>query len=315
MTKIISECTIKPEIERVMEIVTSNANAPLGIGATIEEFSLSEEGRMYWIASWYAKVLGYKSMRTFKPVIVKARENCTLLGISAEENFKKFDVSEITDHKKSYKSKSRWDYKLTKFACFLIAMQADRRKPRVRKAQLYFLHLMEELNTLMTGQKFLQRRASRENIRELNISLTRAAARANVEDYRYFINEGFVGMYNKSTGLLKSKRGIPSDSNFYDHLGMTELSANIFRIALTTERLKQMRKPTEKKAALEHKRIGAQIRKLIQQYANVNPEFLPTKINLKRLSRTLKMAARELNEETSSLIKGDAQMLLSDRAD
>ena len=295
-----------------MQVVASDKNQFSGNKPSIQEYSFVEDGRTYWLASWYGKALGYKSLRTFKPVIAKALENCSLLGIPVEENFLKFDPSRQENRKSRSRGKGSWDYKLTKFACFLVAMQADRRKPAVRKAQLYFLHQMEELNILMTGQKFLQRRSARENIKELNISLGKAAARAQVENYRYFINEGFIGLYNKSTGLLKSKRGIPSDSSLYDHLGMTELSANIFRIALTTERLKQMRNPTEKKAAMVHKKIGAQIRKMIQQNADVNPEFLPTKISLKRLSRTLKLAAQELNAETSALIGEESQLLLKD---
>ena len=101
-----------------------------------DEFGFEEGGRIFWWASWYAGLLGYKSMRTFLPSILKAIQACTTLDINISENF--------LDTRRREKGRSFRDFKLSRFACYLIAMNADARKEMVARAQVYFAEQVEK---------------------------------------------------------------------------------------------------------------------------------------------------------------------------
>ncbi|MDF1697973.1 MAG: hypothetical protein P1U56_19150 [Saprospiraceae bacterium] len=256
---------------------------------TMAEFGFRENGRFYWWASWYANVLGYKSLKTLKPSIEKAKKVCIQLGITIEDNFIHAD------------SDMGPNIKLTKFACFLIALQADGRKPIVKRARAFFLNELEDLNVTLSGQDYLNRMLGKDEITHLNLKLNSAAARAHVKDFRFFINEGYLGMYNKTMTELKRDRGVALHKSMNDFMSMTEIAANIFRITLTVERLKLIRNPSEERAAREHWRIGSQIRSMIKENTGSYPEELAISADLKLLQKKLKTTQKLLNDEINVL--------------
>lgn len=256
---------------------------------SLEDFGFIEDGKHYWWASWYAKVLGYKSIKTLMPSIKKAKRVCTLLGIPYEDNF----VYAVFDWGK--------DIKLTKFACFLISLKADARKPIVKKARTYFLNELEEVNILLKGQDYLDRMVGREELKNLHRKLTRAARRAHVKDFQFFTNEGYLGMYNHTMTEIKQLRGVPVKDNLSDYMSTAELAANIFRISMTEERLKTLRNPSEQKAAREHWKIGSQVRAIVKENVGSYPEELVINTDLKTLQSKLKKAQSELNKAIDTI--------------
>ena len=261
-----------------MELSNKNRNSQF------IDFSIAEKGKFYWRASWYADVLGYASLKSLTPSIDKAKMACMQIGISVEDNF-------IPDH-----SKLKIDYKLTKFACFLIAHQADSRKPMVKRARSYFLNELDEINILLDNQDYLQRTLERNELAMMNKQLSKTARAAHVKDFQFFMNEGYLGMYNHTMNELKKIRNISPNDNISDYQTVTEMIANIFRISLTKERLKSLRNPSEQIAAREHWKIGKDIRVLIKKNTGKYPEELPLKASLVSLQRELKKAQKELNQ-------------------
>lgn len=256
------------------------------------DFSFKEKDKFYWWASWFADVLGYASLSSLMPSIDKAKLACMQLEISVIDNF----IATKKDRKK--------DIKLTKFACFLIAFQADSRKSVVRRARAFFLNELEEISGLLKNQNYLKRISKTKELSGMNKMLSSSARKAHVKDFQFFTNEGYLGMYNHTMSELKEKRGVPSNKKMSDYIGVTELTANIFRITLTKERLQLMRNPSEAKAAKEHWRIGTQIRSLIKQNTGKYPEELPLSHNLKQLQRNLKKAQMELNKGVKTKVIG-----------
>lgn len=249
----------------------------------MEHFGFKEGRHHYWWASWYAEVLGYESLKTLRRSIQKAKAACVQLGLSFEENF-------IEDAEKK-------DIKLSKFGCFLIALQADTRKPVVKKARSYFYNEMNSLDSVLNKENYMARYQGRQEIKILNNKLVRDAARNHVTDIQHFMNEGYMGMYDKSTTDIRRDRGLSLKANLYDFMSMAELSANIFRITLTSERLKLLRNPSAQKAAYEHWKVGAQIRAMIKNNLGTYPEGLPVKEDLNKLRSILKSAQKVLNDE------------------
>lgn len=256
---------------------------------SFDEFGFEENGRIYWWASWYASIMGYKSLKTFMPSIMKAIQACTTLDINISENF--------LDTRQKVNGRFRRDFKLSRFACYLIAMNADARKPVVARAQVYFAEQVEKINLMLEGSKDLERLLTREEIKEGHQLLTSAAGKAGVKDFRFFMNEGYIGMYNKPIREVKVKKGIEENQNLYDFMGRMELAANLFRITLTEERLKKKGTKSAFEAAAVHKYVGEGVRKMVKDNTGVFPEELPLERRLSEVSSELKKANKLLNEK------------------
>jgi DNA-damage-inducible protein D len=271
----------------IMSNLPQNNKQELSGKPPLESFALHEDGQLYWWASWYAKVLGYKSLSTLSNAIQKAKDTCIALNIDINKN-----LISVQRKEDSYTGQ---DFKLSKFFCFLVAIHADTRKPVVKRARLYFLNELEELHIHLDQDDYFERRSLRDSIRESSSDLNKAARRARVKDIRNFINEGYLGLYNRPIQETKKRRGIPENEDIYDYMGMTELSANLFRIALTEERLKKLRNPSQEKAQLTHWKISSQIRSMITEHGGNYPEMLSFEKSLEKIEKSLKKAQKLLN--------------------
>lgn len=256
---------------------------------SFDEFGFDEDGAMYWWASWYGEILGYKSRRTFQGPVDKAMQACRTLDISVAENF--------IELRRREKGRSFRDYKLTRFACYLIAMNADARKPVVARAQVYFAEQAERIQVMLEGAKDIERLLIREEVKEGHHHLTAAAAQAGVKDFRFFMNEGYMGLYNKPIREIKVNKGIGPDDNLYDYMGRAEMAANLFRITMTEERLRRRHTHSAYEAAAIHKRIGEDIRRMFKDHTGQFPEALPIERDLAKVSRALKRAGQLLNKK------------------
>ena len=256
----------------------------------MEDFGFEENGTMYWWASWYGDVLGYRSMATFRSPMRKAMQACQTLQINTSENF--VEVPRTTSGKKN-------DVKLTRFACYLIAMNADGRKPLVARAQVYFAEQIEKINLVLEGTKDIERLLIRHEIKEGNLTLNSEAARSGVNDFRLFMNEGYLGLYNGPIREIKRRRGLRERDSLFDFMGRTELAANLFRITMTEECLKRTGNRSEDLAAAVHRKVGADVRKMVYENTGRYPEKLPIERKLSEVSRTLKKAKQLLNKKTA----------------
>lgn len=256
---------------------------------SLDEFGFEENGIMYWWASWYCSVLGYASFNYFLPPIQRAIQACTTLHIDTRENFIE---TYRNDGGKTFR-----DYKLTRFACYLIAMNADARKPIVARAQVYFAEQVEKINHMLDGSGDIERILIREEIKEGNLALTAAAAKTGVKDYRMFMTEGYLGLYNKPIRDVKKEKGVDEDDNLYEYMGRTELAANLFRITMTEEKLKKSNVDSPFEAAAIHRRIGEGIRDMVKENTGKFPEDLPVERKLNEVASDLRKAKKILNEK------------------
>lgn len=190
-----------------------------------------ENGQRYWDAIQFMELLGYESWASFKTVIHKSMSNCLSLGIDTEDIF--IPVNQ-EDGSRSYK--------LTRFACFLIAMQADSKKPEVAKAQIALAALAETLLEEKLSEKGITRIEERGKLTSAKKHLggiAKSAGLATSLDYAMFKDAGFRGMYNMSLKDLQKFKGVECSKTLYDFMGITELAANTFRVTQTAERMKK----------------------------------------------------------------------------
>lgn len=206
---------------------------------------LDADGNEYWSARQLAKVLEYSEYRHFLPVIAKAREACKLSGYQPSDHIE--DILDMVSIGSGAKREVA-DVKLSRYACYLIVQNGDPSKPVIANGQTYFA-LQTRRQELQDSAKFAplsedeKRLAIRKELAEHNKHLAAAAKDAGVEtslDYAIFQDHGYKGLYG---GLgakdIHKRKGLKKSQKILDHMGSTELAANLFRATQTEEKLKR----------------------------------------------------------------------------
>ena len=249
---------------------------------------IDEYGIEYWEARELMKILEYNKWENFEKVINKAKEACKNSNISVIEHFP--DVRKLSKRANNAEVIIK-DYKLTRYACYLIAQNGDSRKKVIALAQTYFAvqtrmqEISEKEYCMLTEdeKRFYQRDLTRKG----NYSLNIAAKQAGVKNFDKFHNSGYKGLYNGETADdIAKRKGLRYREDILDNMGSEELAANLFRITQTESKLKRDNISTENEANKTHYNIGKNIRDVIAKNGGSMPEDLPTpKKSLKQLEK------------------------------
>ncbi|WP_321308803.1 hypothetical protein [Marinifilum fragile] len=255
---------------------------------SFEDYS-HQNGMRFWYATEYASMLGYANMTSFMNPINKAIQSCMSAKIDYFDDFVR--------EKRIVDGRQFDDFKLSRFACYMIAMNADVKKPQVARAQIYFADQVEKVNLLLEGREDLERLQAREEIKTGNTALNAVAKECGVENFGLFHDAGYRGLYNRGIKDVKKMKGIKSTVDHFDFMGRTELAANLFRITLTEERLKKVPVSSEKSAMNVHNKVGKQVRNMVISNTGVAPEHLKTERRLNEVKKELKKANKALNKD------------------
>lgn len=264
---------------------------------TFEDIKHIDENEIeFWYARELQSVLNYKEWRKFENVINKAKESCKNSDISVFDHF--VDVDKMVQIGSGAERKQK-DYKLTRYACYLIAQNGDTRKKVIALAQTYFAiqtrkqEISEkEYSSLTEDEKrFYQRNLTKKG----NYSLNQTAKNAGVKNFDKFHNFGYKGLYNGETADdIAKRKGLRYREDILDNMGSDELIANLFRISQTEQKLKKDNIQSEKEANKAHYEVGSKIRKTIKELGGTMPEDLPTpKKSLKQLEKENKKSLKK----------------------
>ena len=239
---------------------------------------VDEYGNEYWYARELQKVLEYTQWRKFVGVINKAINACKTSNYKVSDHFagagKMVDIGSKT-------SRNIEDYKLSRYACYLIAQNGDSRKKVIALAQTYFAIqtrkqelLEQEYNSLTEDEKRIYQR---NQARKGNYNLNKTAVNSGVKDLARFHNAGYKGLYNGETAddIFKRKK-LRYREDILDNMGSEELADNIFRIAQTDAKLKRDNVDNEYTANSVHFEVGKKVRNTIKELGGTMPEDLPT---------------------------------------
>ncbi len=248
---------------------------------------IDDNGNEYWYARELQQILGYKEWRYFSAVIEKAQVACSQSNNSINSNF----GVNTKIVKTGVSSKAIIDYKLSRYACYLIVQNANPKYKNVALGQTYFavqtrkMELTEEeYEKLSEDEKRLYRR---KQTKDGNKILYRVAKEKGVKNFDKFTNAGYKGLYNGETANdIAKRKGLRYREDILDNMGSVELGANVFRISQTESLLEKQEKPNENIATDTHYRVGKAIRDTIEKLGGTMPEDLPTpKKSIKELER------------------------------
>lgn len=248
---------------------------------TFEEIKhYTEDGIEFWYARELQGVLEYSDWRNFQNAIFKAMEACKNSGNEIKAHFG--DVTTITKIGAG-KARKIGDYALSRYACYLIVMNGDTQKEVIAVGQTYFAvktrqqELIEDYDQLTENQKRL---AIRAEMKAHNKSLAEAAQLAGItdpRDYAIFQNKGYQGLYG-GLGMkeIHARKGLKKSQKILDHMGSTELAANLFRATQTDEKLRRDKIRGKAAAGATHYNVGRKVRQTIEELGGTMPEDLPT---------------------------------------
>ena len=241
---------------------------------------VNEYGNEFWYARELQSILEYTEWRNFQKLIEKAQTACENSDMAVDECF--VEVNK-TSPMPNGGVKLIDDYILSRYACYLIVMNGDPRKEVIAVGQTYFAvktrqqELIDHYDELSEDQKRL---AIRKEMKAHNKSLAEAAQKAGIiksYDFAIFQNYGYQGLYG---GLgakeIHARKGLKENEQILDHMGSTELAANLFRATQTDEKLRRENIRGKEKANQTHYEVGRKVRQTIAELGGTMPEDLPT---------------------------------------
>ena len=250
-------------------------------------------GNEFWSSRDFARVLGYADYRNFQSVIESARTACFNSGQRVEDHF-----VEVTDMIEIGKGGQRpvKTVMMSRYACYLVIQNADPAKEIVAQGQTYFA-IQTRRQELSDEEVEEQRRlVIRSDLRTHNSQLADAAKDAGViesRDYAIFQNHGYMGLYG---GLgaqdIHRRKGLKKSEQILDHMGSTELAANLFRATQAEEKLRREQIVGKDKANRAHREVGAKVRHTIKELGGTMPENLPSAGGIKKLESKAKKALK-----------------------
>lgn len=271
---------------------------------------IDDKGYEFWSARDMAKVLEYSEYRHFLPVIERAKEACINSGFQVADHFE--DILEMVSIGSNAEREVE-SVKLSRYACYLIVQNADPSKEVVALGQTYFavqtrlqeIRQMDEYNQLNTEDE--KRLFLRNEMAKHNTHLAAAAKDAGVIeplDYAIFQNHGYMGLYGGlDAKAIHNRKGLKKSQQILDHMGSTELAANLFRATQTEEKLKRENIKGKQKANQTHFEVGEKVRKTIQELGGTMPENLPTEESIKKLERKAASEEKKIEKTTKKLPK------------
>ena len=261
---------------------------PIGPARVFEDLMrVDENGLPFWSARDLMEILEYKEWRYFDEVIKKAQE-----AAQNSNQDTKYHFGASTKMIETGKGGEREvpDYKLSRYACYLVAQNGNPQIRAIAIAQTYFAYQTRKQEIIQAIPDAEKRFHIRGEVLDHNKKLAETATSVGVSDFATFNNSGYLGLYNMSLPDIKKKKGIGSD-NLLDRAGSTELAANLFRITQTDEKIKKEREVGKRGqgwANQTHSEVGKKVRQTIKEIGGVMPENLPAHPHLKEIDKEVK---------------------------
>lgn len=253
---------------------------------------VDENGIEFWSARELMAILGYSKWENFDEVIKKAKEACTKSLQNVQDHFP--DVGKMvaigTNSKTAREVK---DYKLDRYACYLIAQNGDSRKSVIALAQTYFAVQTRKQELSQDISAIEKRIFIRNEVAKENKKLFKTAKGAGVSNFGSFNDAGYRGLYDAPLSEIEKQKGVKK-GQLLDHAGSTELAANLFRITQTEDKISKEKIKGQDKASKTHLEVGKKVRQTIKDIGGTMPEHLKVEKHIKEAKKGVKSLEKSL---------------------
>lgn len=253
------------------------------------------DGFKFWWASDLAGLLGYESLDSFRKAVHKAMIACDALGIPLVDNF--------VQERRTVNGRELLDFKLSRFACYLTAMNGNVNNPLVARAQAYFVTFAEACRLYIEQAEGVERVSLRAELSDREKSLSGVAGDAGVTDFALFQNAGYRGLYNMDLAKLRQLKQVPQSRSVLDFMGKEELAANLFRITQTEAKIRNERRRGQGELESAAEEVGRRVRRTMQEISGNQPEALPPAGDIKVVRKKLKSAQRVFRKMDQGIAK------------
>jgi len=245
---------------------------------------IDKNGIEYWKARELLPLLGYKTWEKAEEVVGRAGRACINSGQDVDNHFhrtgKMVKIGSNT-------VRNVRDYKLDRYACYLIAQNGDPNKLEIALAQTYFAIQTRKQEIFEQLPDTAKRLFIRSEVSDHNKKLFKTAKLAGVNNFGLFNDAGYRGLYGKQLSDIEKEKGI-NRGELLDKAGSTELAANLFRITQTDEKLKRDKTKGENEASCAHFMVGGKVRQTIKDIGGITPEKLPAETHIKEIKKEIK---------------------------
>ncbi len=260
---------------------------------------IDENGVEYWTARELMPILGYLQWKNFEIVIQKAQQACMNSRQFPQDHFS--DVGKMVSIGSSTVREVK-DFRLSRYACYLIAQNGDSDKKEIALAQTYFAVQTRNQEIYSNLSVEEQRIQKREEVSNKNKQLFSIARLSGVSNFGKFNDAGYKGLYTMSLSEIEKKKGL-SKGGLLDHAGSEELGANIFRITQTEAKLKRENIKGDIKAQQTHFDIGKKVRQTIKDIGGEMPENLKPEKHVKELKKRQRLLSKKYSKKSTKSIK------------
>ncbi|KKR08509.1 MAG: DNA-damage-inducible protein D [Parcubacteria group bacterium GW2011_GWC2_39_14] len=254
---------------------------------------VDENGVEYWQARELMPLLGYEVWQKAEDVIGRAARACVNSGQAVDNHF---NLSSKMVEIGSNTVREVRDWKLDRFACYLVAQNGDSNKQEIALAQTYFAiqtRRQEMFEQLTEDDKRLFIRGE---VSDENKKLFSTAKSAGVTKFGSFNDAGYRGLYGMSLVEVEERKNVRK-GELLDRAGTTELAANLFRITQTKEKIKKDNIRGDYDASQTHFMVGGKVRQTIKDIGGTTPENLPAERHIKELKSRKKKLLKRNNSE------------------
>lgn len=236
-------------------------------------------GPTHWHESVLMQALGYDSKPGFRKAITRAKQACLSLNIACEKHIL---------------LQADGEHVLTRFGCYLVAMNGDPRKPEVAAAQSYFAAIAEGFQTYLEHAEGIERVLIRDEVTDGQKVLASTAKSHGVENYAFFMHKGYMGMYNMSLESICHHKGLKKGERLIDRMGKQELAAHLFRITQTEARITNESIRGQSRLENAAFTVGRTVRRTMEELSGRSPEHLPPAENIGSVKKKLKEGGKRL---------------------
>jgi DNA-damage-inducible protein D len=247
-----------------------------------------EDGFKFWWASDMARLMGYENLDSFRKAINKAMIACDALGVPLVENF--------VQERRAVEGREQLDFRLSRFACYLAAMNGNVNNPLVAQAQAYFVTFAEACRQYLARAENVERVGLRADISDRERSLSGVVQDAGLRDFALFQNAGYRGLYNMDLARLRQLKGVPDARTPLDFMGKEELAANLFRITQTEAKIRKENRRGQQSLERAAEEVGQRVRRTMQEISGNQPEALSPAEDIRVVRKQLKSAQREFRK-------------------